>query len=565
LTAFSNYLVLPLAILFGISLVIFFYIASYSWSVSAGSTQSAPWLYSTAAAAGGSLFLLSNIVYAKSGRRFSLSQRIMLSFFDLGTFFCVSVVVLWGLIFPILRPVANDFQLFLFGQTSLAIGLYTGLILCSIVVTSRAALEFFLVRPPTPAVTVPIPQIAPVTQADPADKKFIEDSLSSIRSEIALLRAELSSLKPSKGWSPRGGVVRVETAADNSGWAGEVEPMTFPVSQLPASPISPAVHPVGMANFVSNVGPQVPSSVPPESEHTTRSFDLPDSAKDNPWASVLSGRQARAMPVMPIEPLVITPTPVEVSEPEIAPPPSIETAKSDVAVPAEIPVSVETTEVKPEEVRVPPENTAAASPIEPPNLDDVLLPNPIELVEPKPEVADPVPEPVNSTVGKTPDDTEFVIPISFEEMEAKVREETTVQETKTIENTPIPEEFSGPRPDEAPDIFASVFTEPVETKPLQEEPTAEAKPIELEPSLAEIMVWKPEVPGTSEVVNYVPIPLPIETAKVEESPQPPEAPAMENVAPPVETVTIPPPEEKKAKPVRKARKSRKTAVKKSKA
>jgi hypothetical protein len=544
-------LILPLAIIFGISVVIFFYIASYSWFVSAPSNQSAPWLYSSAVASGTSLFLLSNIVYSRR-KSLSISQRILLSFFDLGSFFCASVVVLWGLIFPILRPIGTpDFPLYLLGQKSLVIGLYTGLILCTIVVVFRVSLQFLLVRSLSSGVIVPVAQPVLAQQSDNSDKKSLEDSLSSIHTELIMLREEMSSLRLSKVWSPRGGAVRVESSGDPSGWAGDVKPISFPVSQLPVSPISTPIHPITLGNLVSNAGSQVPVAIPPENERATGSFQLPDSAIGNPWMSVLSGRQTRAMPVKPIEVEVIPSIP-EIPEPlppEILPQSPVE-IESGPPVSSEIPVSnpIEIVETEQEFAAPSPVDISpATSGIEPPNIDDVLLPNPIEFAEPKPEVTDLVPVPASSIVGKSPEETDFVVPVSFEEMEAKIIEDDKAPKLEPIEIIAPSEDIAVPKPAEAPEIAPPESTEILETKPLQEEPAAEAKPVELEPSLAEIMVWKPEISEPSEIVVPVP-PVEVPPAASPEVPEPT----------PVENVVTTPPEGKKAKSTRRPRKTKST-------
>jgi len=531
----------------------------------------------------------------------SLSQRILLSFFDLGTFFCAAVVVLWGLIFPILRPIVTpDFPLYLLGQKSLVIGLYTGLILCTIVVVFRVALQFLLVLPPSSGVMLPAPQPVLAQQVDNSDKKSLEDSLSSIRSELAMLRQEMSSFRLSKVWSPRGGAVRVESSADSSGWAGDVEPISLPVSRLPVSPTLTPMHQTAVGNLMSNAGSQVPAVVPPENERATGSFELPDSAKDNPWASVLSGRQARAMPAKPIEVEVILST-REIPEPvppEIMLQPATE-AESLPSVSSEIPVSnlIEIVEAKAEVAAPPPVDSASAtSAVAPPNLDDVLLPNPIEFAEPKAEISDLVSVPANSIPQKSPEETDFVVPVSFEEMESKIIENDTALEPKPIKIIAPSEDIAVPGPDEAPEIIPPEFTEileirlpqeepvsegkiiedervseskpiehvavpeeigapdfaPVEyevleTKPPQEEPAAEVKQAELEPSLAEIMVWKPEISEPPEAA------VPAQPVNV--------LPAVNPGVPestPVENVETTPPEQRKVKSARKPRKTKRS-------
>jgi hypothetical protein len=452
-----------------------------------------------------------------------------------------------------LRPIVTpDYPLYLLGQKSLVIGLYTGLILCTIVVVFRVALQFLLVRSPSSSVMVPVSQPALAHQSDNGDRKSLEDSLSSIRSELAMLREEMSSFRLSKVWSPRGGAVRVESSGDHSKWAGDIEPISFPVSQLPGSPILTPIHPSKVGNLVSNAGPFVPAGIPPENERATGSFQLPDSAKENPWMSVLSGRQTRVMPARPIEVEVISSIP-EIPEPlppEIIPQPLAAETNNVLPASSEIPVPnpIEVAETQPEFVAPPPPDTVSAtSGIEPPNLDDVLLPNPIEFAEPKPEVTDLVPVPANSIAEKSPEETDFVVPVSFAEMEAKIIEDDKAPEPKPIEIASPPEDIVVPKLNEASEITTPESTEILETKPPQEEPAVEAKQVELEPSLAEIMVWKPEISEPPEAA------VPVQPVEV-----PPAASPEVPEATPVENVVIVPPEEKKVKSARKPRKAKRS-------
>ena len=84
-------------------------------------TQSVPWLYSSVAISGASLFALSNLYISRKLPKITSLQRFLLSFFDLGAYFCLVALVVWGLLFPILRPITDpNFQLYLLGQKSLA-------------------------------------------------------------------------------------------------------------------------------------------------------------------------------------------------------------------------------------------------------------------------------------------------------------------------------------------------------------------------------------------------------------------------------------------------------------
>jgi hypothetical protein len=287
--------------------------AGYSWYLGGPAVdESIPWLYSSAIISGASLFVLSFVYHSRKYHGLSSSQRFLLALFDLATYFCAVTLVLWGLILPILRPIDSPgFQLYLLDQQTLAISIYAGLFLCSLVVASRIALQFLLVR--ITGVTAIVPVAAPLAAApNTEERKYMEEALSAIRSEIVLLREEVSSL----GRVPPSGISMQfhSTARENNPeWSsiGEVEPMPIAVetSRLPA--ISP--DPVKTSEIPVTVAYTDPS--PPLLEYEpTADVRLPDSAKDNPWASVLSRRETKgpmpsvsAPPVATSAPVVVLP------------------------------------------------------------------------------------------------------------------------------------------------------------------------------------------------------------------------------------------------------------------
>jgi hypothetical protein len=279
----------------------------YSWYLGGPAVeQSAPWIYSSAIFSGGSLFVLSYLYYSRKHSTYSLPQRYLLSVFDLATYFCALVLGLWGLIFPILHPISNpDFELYLFGQKSLAIGLYTGLVLCSLVVGFRIALQFLLSRSSKTVMIITAPQVPVVQQVDAKERESLEDSLSSIRSEIAMLREQIASLSYSMVWKSRATAApTVEPQENNSEWPiGESEPISFPFAQVPVSSAPPVRElQVVPGNLSANSGVPRPAAIPQEYEPTTGEINLPDSARDNPWASVLSLRQVKSIPAAPPDP-----------------------------------------------------------------------------------------------------------------------------------------------------------------------------------------------------------------------------------------------------------------------
>lgn len=281
--------------MFGIALVVLVYMAGYSWYLGGPAiNQSIPWLYSSAIISGASLFVLSFVYHSGKHRRLSSPQRLLLALFDLATYFCGVTLILWGLILPILRPITSPtFQLYLLDQQSLSISIYTGLILCSLVVIFRVALQFMLLRNNSYLVPAIIPALpAPESvQTKGDDRKSIEDSLSLIRSELAMLREQVSSL----GRIAPAGVSMHQfshSTDDNQGWSsiGEVEPIPFAISEASRLPTAQA-EPVRTTTDIP-ITTAFADPAPPLLEYEpTNDVRLPDSAKDNPWASVLSRRE----------------------------------------------------------------------------------------------------------------------------------------------------------------------------------------------------------------------------------------------------------------------------------
>lgn len=303
--------------MFGISCILFVYMAGYSWYLGGlAINQSAPWLYSSAIVSGVSLFVLSILINSRRHKEISTPQRALLAFFDTGTYFCAVVLVLWGLVFPILRPIPSpDFQLYLLDQNSLELGLYTGLLLCSLVVVFRIALQFLIGRNPRTVMIIAAPPPSPVSQIvenaipianakeeDTTDMKALENNLSLIRSEIAMLREQISWLSSGSSFtkSPEF-AASADMPNDNLGFriVGEDEAISTPPQStapiLQAPPSASVIQGVtGAETLPSNVGLQSTQSVAPDNPQPADGIQLPDAAKDNPWISVLSLRQTKA-------------------------------------------------------------------------------------------------------------------------------------------------------------------------------------------------------------------------------------------------------------------------------
>jgi hypothetical protein len=291
----------PLTILFGVSIIIFLYTAGYSWYVGGSAIiQSVPWLYSSIIISGASIFVLSNLYYSRKLERISSLQRLLLAFFDLAAFFSIVALAVWGLVFPILRPITNpNFQLYLLGQKSLAMGLYTGLVLCSVVIVYRIALQLLIARSNSIMI---ISSSAPpientISVRDSPTDGSLEDKISSIHMEITRLREEIASLSapsPALRLTNLFGAseMHVNNRESPAGLMDEME--TLP----PALTSTFAQNLPGGSSFQEKSGmEEIANDEIIESETSISESpniggpQIPDSARDNPWASVLSRRQ----------------------------------------------------------------------------------------------------------------------------------------------------------------------------------------------------------------------------------------------------------------------------------
>ena len=274
------------------------------------------------AISGASLFALSSLYYARRLNGTAVLQRTLLSIFDLGTYFCIVVLVVGGLIFPILRPITDPgFQLYLLGQKSLAMGLYTGLVLCSIVVVFRVALQFLFARSNGVIIATHAPLVGnsiPLGPA-PSDDSSLERNLSSIRLELSRLREEIALLSAPNTALRLSNLVGAEVSPSNrEPKVGAINRMETMPSNLTKSYAQNLPALVSTPKATSSEGSPYERDLPEESASsetftpTLGGPPIPDAALDNPWASVLSRRLPPRRGVTPDIPpeLEIQPQPV---------------------------------------------------------------------------------------------------------------------------------------------------------------------------------------------------------------------------------------------------------------
>ncbi|MDA4111761.1 MAG: hypothetical protein OK439_04435 [Thaumarchaeota archaeon] len=268
------------------------YVVASSW-VAGGNANStdATLAYLSGGLSAASFFSFRMLDYRVRYEHISIVQRLSISFFDLVTYFSIIALVVWGIIFPVLRQIPQNFQLFLFNQNTLALNLDVGLILCSTIIIARVALQPLIAKSSN-IMTIARPQKVLAKEVPTiSDSKSVEirtfEMLASIEREIAKLRDQISLLSKNTGNVippvTRTADLRIESRSNSSGISRvpEIENKGRPTHIAPVK--------VNVVNLISNS-----DKVPPDGSDVTKSdFQLPDSAKDNPWSFVLSQRQQR--------------------------------------------------------------------------------------------------------------------------------------------------------------------------------------------------------------------------------------------------------------------------------
>jgi len=181
-------------------------------------------------------------------------------------------------------------------------GLYTGLVLCSVVIVFRIALQLLIARSNTVMIIPSKAQIGNTisVRESSADGGSLDEKISSIHNELTRLREEIASLSaPSTALRLTNLMGAASSPANNRESAGalvdemETLPATLTETFVQNPPTRDSVFEESEMEEVANDEViQSEASVSPE--FPIPSIDgpqIPDSARDNPWASVLSRRQ----------------------------------------------------------------------------------------------------------------------------------------------------------------------------------------------------------------------------------------------------------------------------------
>ncbi|MDA4129147.1 MAG: hypothetical protein OK457_00095 [Thaumarchaeota archaeon] len=285
--------------LFLVSLFDFLYVLTSSWV--AGREAAAggiPLVYFTGAITTVSFFLYRLLDYRAKNENSGNIQGMFFSLFDLIAYFCVIALAAWGLIFPLLKPIPQNYQLYLFYQRGLTLNLYVVLIICASIIIFRVALQLLIVRPNvaaaknlTPKMVPVVPLLAP-TVVNAVDKKTAE-MLETITKELSILRAQVNSLTRNAEYSyatRSAGTIRGSrnAAPAPSRAPGKAVQVQNPQRPSPPLPDSGSIVEPPKANVekVPSIEPSVSNSV----------YEIPDAARDNPWAEILASRSQPTKP-----------------------------------------------------------------------------------------------------------------------------------------------------------------------------------------------------------------------------------------------------------------------------
>ncbi len=319
--------------IFIVTLFDFIYELSSGWVGGQGAIAATnPIVYFTGALTTVSFFLYRVLDYQTKHPEAGFIRRLSVSFFDLITYFCIIFLGVWGVIFHLLKPIPSGFQLYIMFQRNLGLNLYVGLIICAGIVISRAALQPLITRsnrritePVLQQIAIEVPVAAPVAPANTVHfDSTAYEMLNSITREIARMREQINILSSTAELAISERSYAMNPAPENRApGAGVVKVRTPQVpQQRPASRPGKALETPPPSANLEKVSPSFGS----EPSITDSVYQIPDAARDNPWASILSRRNqpqkgapkiqpSTSVAIAPVTPRVLVPPKNELGAP----------------------------------------------------------------------------------------------------------------------------------------------------------------------------------------------------------------------------------------------------------
>ncbi|MEM3794617.1 MAG: hypothetical protein QW429_01965 [Thermoprotei archaeon] len=200
-----------------------------------------------------------------------------LAFLDLVAYYAIIVILVWGFIYPLIRQVPPDYQLYILYTSKLSMSLYAGLLVAGLIIAFRVALQpIILTRAATDEARINLLIQTLNTLLERLDKaaytqtdEKITQTLKNMEEQVAKIRTELSHVA-----TPQ---------PPPLGWTRQAPP--------PSAATPPTTRTVEATPSNAKAHTQPPNPQP--NPQARQAEALPDAAVDNPWAAVLSKRSRK--------------------------------------------------------------------------------------------------------------------------------------------------------------------------------------------------------------------------------------------------------------------------------
>ena len=228
--------------------------------------------------AGGSLFELRRETYLRGNTKVAAAS---FAFLDASTYYALVALVVWGFIFPVIRQVPADYELWILYDRNLSMSLYAGMLVAGLVIAFRVAIQPVISRAsgPTAAELGEVTQKLSVllaqlgAQADikgGAKEDGLRDRLSVLGDELATIRTELGRLRPGAAQVYVPATRPAGPSARGAAWTADRSKASGGSEALAYEHVESARTAAGAAGSTSGA--------------------LPDAASENPWLAVLANR-----------------------------------------------------------------------------------------------------------------------------------------------------------------------------------------------------------------------------------------------------------------------------------
>lgn len=130
-----------LQLVFSISTLALLFTLVSTWVIGGNAiAEGVPLIYGTGVPSGLS-FLFLRISSYRRRRSTALYASVPIAFFDLAALISVIGLLIWGALFPMIRPIDSSFSLYLFYSSTLSVSRSSGLVLAGLIIIARVAAQ----------------------------------------------------------------------------------------------------------------------------------------------------------------------------------------------------------------------------------------------------------------------------------------------------------------------------------------------------------------------------------------------------------------------------------------